>query len=419
MSSVHGLRRNSDFQRYSAAQAVSVLGSRLSFLAFPLLVLSLHGSAAQAGLIASCTLVARTACQLPAGQVADRFDRRRLMLGCDLVCLAAMGGVALMVSVHTTYFPLLLVVAVVSTVSDTFFSPAASVVVRDLVSENQLTEALGRSQTNSAAASLVGPLLGGWLFTVGPVVPFACDAVSYGLSAVLILGITRRPAEASAVGLADRRLTAGLRWLARQPMLQRVLLFAAVINLVGAATDVAIVVSLRGHGASGTVIGAVMACAGVGGLAGAAVSSRLVRLVGPARLLVLIGACWTGGFVVFAVFPGSAWVAGTVLVLLLALSPAAVVVIGQSLLGGVPKELMGRVGAAASLLMAGLSALGPVLVGAGFELAGQARTWLLLALLTGLATLVTGPPMLRSSTFLGGSAGRPEAAAQRSPERAV
>ena len=414
-----GLRRNGDYQRYSAARAVSILGSYLSFLAFPLLVLSLHGSAAQAGLIASCTLLARTLCQLPAGQVADHVDRRRLLLGCDLVCLAAMGGVALMVIVHTAYFPLLLLAAVVCTVSDTFFSPAASVMVRDLVSENQLTEALGRSQTTSSAASLIGPLLGGWLFTVGPVVPFACDAVSYGLSAVLILGVTRRSAEVAAGGPADRRLTAGLRWLARQPMLQRVLLFAAVINMVGAATDVAIVVSLRDHGTSGTVIGAVMAGAGVGGLAGAAVSSRLVRLLGPARLLVVIGACWTGGSVVFAVFPESAWVAGTVLVLLLALSPAAVVVIGQALLGGVPKELIGRVSAAASLMMAGLSALGPFLAGAGFELVGQAPTWLLLALFMGLVTLVTGPPMLRNGTFLSGSGGSPDAAEQRAPERVV
>ena len=420
MSPKPGLRHNGDFQRYSAARAVSTLGSHLSFLAFPLLVLSLSGSAAQAGLIASCTLLARTLCQLPAGQVADRVDRRRLLLGCDLVSLAAMGGVALMVAAHTTYFPLLLVAAVVCTVSDTFFSPAASVMVRDLVAENQLTEAIGRSQTNSAAATLVGPLLGGWLFTIGPVVPFACDTVSYGLSAVLILRVTgRRPAEVAAGGPKDRRLTAGLRWLSRQPMLRRALMFAAVINLVGAATDVAIVVSLRGHGTSGTVIGAVLACAGVGGLVGAAISSRLVRLVGPARLLVLIGAGWTGGFVVFAAFPLSAYTAGAVLVLMLALSPAAVVVIGQALLSGVPRELMGRVGAAASLLMAGLSALGPVLAGAGFELVGQAPTWLLLALLTGLATLVTGPQMLRSSTFLSGSGGSPDTVAQRAPERAV
>lgn len=134
-----------------------------------------------------------------------------------------------------------------------------------MVPEKDLTDALSRSQTAMASSSLIGPFLGGWLFTLDPILPFAVDAASYGVSALLLLRMGTLPSQKVPDTERDNRLTAGLRWLTHQRALLAALLFAAGINIVSAAAQTTMVVSLRQSGAGGTAIGAVMACAGVGG----------------------------------------------------------------------------------------------------------------------------------------------------------
>ena len=78
------LRGNRDFLLLWTAGTASGLGSQLTLVAYPLLVLSLGGTATQAGLVGTVGLLTRTLLRLPAGALADRWDRRRVMLGCDV-----------------------------------------------------------------------------------------------------------------------------------------------------------------------------------------------------------------------------------------------------------------------------------------------------------------------------------------------
>ncbi|WP_367123854.1 MFS transporter [Streptomyces phytohabitans] len=406
------LRTNADFRRFWLSTTLSTLGSQLSLLAFPLLVLSIGGSAAQAGTVATCSLVTRTVLRLPAGHLADRVDRRMIMVGADLVRFTALASIPLVAAVDELGQAQLLCVAVIEGAATAVFAPAATIAVRDVVPEKDLTDALSRNQAAVASSSLIGPFLGGWLFTLDPILPFAVDAGTYAVSAVLLLRIARRQPEEAVGAERDNRLTAGLRWLGGQRALLAALVFAAGINVVSAAAQTTMVVSLRQSGASGAAIGAVMGCAGVGALLGAAAAARLIKRIPASRLFLLIGFVWALGLAVFS-RTDDPWLIGPVLVVIVFFSPPAGIVVGRATLVLAPRDLLGRVSTATGLMMAGLASLGPVLAGSFVDRLGASSTWLALAGTAAVVTLLSAVPLLRETSLdddgTGGDAGDADA----------
>ncbi|HEV3013005.1 MAG TPA: MFS transporter, partial [Actinomycetota bacterium] len=85
------LRRNRDFLLLQAGQLLSGIGTQSGLIAYPLLVLAVTGSAAKAGLVGFARALSATVLALPAGVVADRWDRRRVMIGADVVRVLAVG----------------------------------------------------------------------------------------------------------------------------------------------------------------------------------------------------------------------------------------------------------------------------------------------------------------------------------------
>lgn len=407
------LRANRDFRRFWIGSALSTLGSQMSLIAFPLLVLALGEGAAEAGLVATCSLVTRFALRLPAGQLADRTDRRRLMLTTDLIRLVALGSIPVVAGLGGLHYPQLLLVAVVEGAATAVFSPASTIAVRDVVAEDQLSDALAKDQAALAAASLVGPFIGGWLFSVDRVLPFTADALSYAVSALLLLRMATRPQPAEPSGQRDDSALAGLRWLRRQPALLRALLFGALLNLAGSAAEVAVVVTLRGRHTGGTVIGLVMACAGIGAVLGSLAAPRVLKLLSPGRLFLVVGAIWAVGLGAFSVVDAP-WLVGPVLVLLILLTPPAGIVVGQALLTGSPRDLLGRVSTAANLLIAGLAAIGPAVTGVLLQDVGVSRTWLAFAVLIAAGTAVAAVPLLRGGPLAAPPAPAPAPAADDS-----
>jgi MFS family permease len=396
------LRSNRDFLRFWSADVISTSGSSISAIAVPLLVLTLGGSLARAGVVGSCGLVARLVCRLPAGQLADRVDRRWLMLAMDLIRMIVIGSIPLAAGLGRLGFGQLLVVAVAEGLASATFSAAAAIAMRDVVADEELATALSSSQAASSCVLLLGPMMGGFLFGIDRILPFAVDAVSYLLSAVLLVGITVRPPERpEAAAPPDRRMTAGLRWLGQQSQLLWLLAFVSVINLAGAALDVGIVISLRAQGETGSVIGSVMACLGVGGVVGAVLAPRLTEQLASGRLFLLTGVIWAAGFCVLASRPAVLLICAVLLVQLL-LVPAAVITLEKMVLVQCPREILGRVNTAIGTAMMGLAALGPLLIGFAMEDLGVTGAWLSLAGLAVLAVAVTARPLLRPGTPVGG-----------------
>jgi len=391
------LRDNVDFRRYWLGQAASDLGTQLSLVAFPLLVLALGGTPAQAGGIATGSLVARTVCRLPAGVLVDRLDRKRLMIGSDLIRATALGSIPLAVLFGGPEYPHLLVVAVVEGAAGSVFWPSAAASVRRLVVPHQLTAAMVRSQARVRAAALLGPALAGWLFTLHRLVPFFVDACSYLVSALLIGRISASlrpdPPSPSTDGKAaapDRRLSAGIRWFLAHRELRTMVAYGGVINLISVSTVLAVVVSANRHGHSATAIGLLVACVGVGALGGALLTSALLRRLSAPAVFLTLGAAWVVTFLVF-VGTSSPWVVGPLLATVYVLTAPSAVLIGKQLILGAPENLLGRVTTAADLLMSGLPALGPLLTGILLSTVGFNATWLALAALIAGATVVCLP----------------------------
>lgn len=386
------LSTNRDFQLFWTSQALSTLGSSMSLIAYPLLVLSMGGSPAQVGGVATCALVTRLLLRLPAGHFADRWDRRWVMLSTDLIRMCAMGGVPMAAAFGFLGYPLLLAVAAIEGAASAMFAPASTIAVRDIVPQPHLAKALARSQGATAAASMAGPFLGGAVYAIDPILPFTVDAASYAVSALLVLRISRSSVP-SIAATADRRTTAGIRWLAGQPMLLRTLLFATAINFVGTAAEVAFVVALTRRGTASTGIGLVMACAGIGAVLGSIAAPWIMKRMPAGKLLLGIGVLWTCGL---AALSGTSdpWILGPVLVLLMLLSPPAGILLGETMISGTPRELLGRVSTVANMFAGGLASAGPLLAGVILQGAGVPATWLTLAALAAAVTVVSAP-MLR------------------------
>jgi MFS family permease len=393
MKSTSALRSNRNFLRYWTADVISTLGSSISAIAVPLLALTLGGGVVRAGLIGTCGLIARLICRFPAGHLADRWDRRWMMLSADLIRMICIGSIPLVAVLGRVGFEQLLLVAVIEGSASALFSAAAGIAMRDVVADDEMVSALSSSQASSSTVMLIGPVIGGALFGFDRMLPFLVDAGSYLVSAVLLLGMTVRPPQRAPATL-DRRMTAGLRWLRRQPGLLWVLAFVSIINLAGSAVEVGIVITLQRRGEQGSAIGAVLACVGAGAIVGAVFAPRLIRLLPTGPLFLLTGVIWAVGFCVIATGPTVPAICA-VLVVLMLFTPAGVIMLEKAVIVQCPREILGRVNTAIGTGMMALASLGPVLIGIAIENLGVSQAWLLLAGLALFAVLLTGRPLLR------------------------
>lgn len=378
------LHRNRDFVLLWTSQTLSSVGTRASGIAFPLLVLTVTGSAAQAGAVGFAQTLPFAIWFLPAGAIVDRFDRRRIMLAAESIRAAAMLSLAVALVAGEFRLWHVLLVGFIEGTGFVFFELGEAAALPHLVPERQLPTALAQNQARQQAAELGGQPLGGLLFAIGRSVPFAVDALSYVVSFVAVALIRpdfqddRRPTPAPIV--AD--LTRGVRWLWHQPFLRALAALGAAANFVTSALVIIVVVKTRALGGSPAVVGLVMAAFGVGSLLGSALAPAIQRRFGGRRIVV--GTVATMAVSVAVLIPantpllvGVAFGGGAVA------SPAFNVMIGRYRYGLTPDELQGRVTSAFRVVAWSAIPLGPVAAGIGTERLGLAATT------SGLAVILT------------------------------
>jgi len=369
-----GLRGNRNFLLLWTGGVASSLGSQLTQFAYPLLALSLGASAAQAGLIGTAGLLTRTVLRLPAGALVDRWDRRRVMLRCDLVRAAVLTLVTVTLFADTVTVWLLVAASALESVFTVFFVPAERAALRTVVHVEQLPAALAVNEVRQHAAELAGPPLGGLLFGLARPLPFLGDAISYVYSFLAITFLRGVPMRAEptspAVGGLVRQIAAGLALTWRQPLLRAIALCVAGSNIVYTALLFGVIVVTRAEGASPASIGVMLGAAGVGGLLGAVAASRVIAAAAPAT--VLLGVFWTGALVIptMALRPTPTLIA-PLLALFMFLTPAANTVLVSSQMAITPADMQGRVFSSILFLSGAGGAAAPVLTGLLMEAAGS------------------------------------------------
>ena len=358
------------------AEAISLLGTRVSMIAIPWLVLVTTGSATRTGLVAAAELTPLVIFKATGGPLVDRVGPRRMAITADLLSMVTVGLIPLLHHSERLTFPLLLLLvaaggalrgpgdaavgAMVPSLSDSAGVPLERV--------TGLASAIERGSTMIGAA-----IAGGLVATAGAANAVAVDAVSFGVCAVLLMLTTR------GVGLASRpapavpgeqpasylsELRDGWDFLRHDPVLMSLCLMIAVTNLLDLAwSAVLLPVWARESGAGVAALGLVFAVWGgssmVGSLVAAAYGTRLPRFATYVVAFLITG---LPRFVLFAL--------GVPLWMILAMCVVGGCASGflNPVLGAVeferiPRELVGRVTALNSAICWSLMPLGGILGG--------------------------------------------------------
>jgi hypothetical protein len=387
-SALGALRANRNFRLLWIGQVLSDLGTQIGNLAYPLLVLALTHSALIAGTVGTAASGAAFAARLPAGALADRLDRRRTMVLCDAARMLALAALAALVVADAVSWPIVLVVAVVDRVGDTLFTPASMAALPLIVPDEHLEPAWAVTEGRQYAVNIVGPPLGGLLYTLGRAVPFAVDAVSYGISVVTSRRIRGDFASQSDVEL-QRGLWAealdGLKHLWQNPILRAVLIQAPLINFAVSGAIFTVILGLRKNGTSAVVIGVAEAVIMTGGLVGAVLAPQIRSRVSVRQALLLLTGTGTVAMLAAAAIMPSPAVA-VPLAVPLVLSPATNAALFALMLRGTPPAMHGRVTNSIMQVATALAALAPLASGLVVERASA--SWAMVLFAASLAVVV-------------------------------
>jgi MFS family permease len=376
------LRANRDFRLLWVGQTLSTLGGRISGVAFPLLVLAETGSPAKAGLVGLVANAPFVLLQLPAGAYVDRWNRRAVMLCADVGRAAAIGSLATAIALGRLTYPHILVVATVEGSLFVLFRLAEAAALRQVVpDEAQLADAIALNQARTYGTSLAGEPLGGLLFGVRAVLPFAADAVSY-LASLFTIAAIRTPLPASQRPVKrhlGREIAEGLAATWSNPFLRTSVLLTAGSDFVINGMFLILIVIVTEHGASPAQVGIMLAIGGAGGMLGALAAPFLARRIRSLRLIVS-GVVWIGvPLVGLAAVTTNPLLLGTLLGLILSVWPLYNAVVVARWMVEIPDRLMGRVQSVAALLGWAPVPLAPLVGGILIERVGGTRTVLIFA----------------------------------------
>ena len=383
-----------DYRRWWTANTVSALGTSISAISYPLLVLWSTGSTTWAGSVVAAELIGTLATTLVGGALADRVSRKAILIVAPLVQAAALGAVAALVAGGHAAVGLLLAAALVSGMAGGLAAGATNPALRRLVPKEQLGTATSQELGRDAVAGLVGAPLGGLLFSLTRWVPFAADALSF-LVASAGAALVRRPlgpdpTEDRPGVLAE--IAAGVRMVGQQPFLRFVVVWGSLLNMIAQGFTLLFIVLVRHRGGSPTAVGLAASVALLGAIVGAVVAPVVLRAVRARLVLVLAAWAFVASFAAVAVVPQPWQISAVLFVAMLAMVPLNVV-LESYLVRLVPDSHSGRVSAVTRFGGQALQWIGPLLAGGLAGLIGVPEAALVLMLLTvplAIALHVTG-----------------------------
>jgi MFS family permease len=357
------LRRNRDFMLLQVSQLLSSGGSQVTAIAYPLLVLSLTGSPAKAGIVAFARLLAMALLALPAGLAADHWSRRRQMLSAHAVRALAVGALGALILLDEIVFWAIPLVAFVEGSGAAVYSAAQAGALRAVVPKRQLPAAVAVVTGREATISLAAPPLGGALFGLSRALPFVVHAASYAFSTFALLAMRtpfeeERERDRSPVRL---RLAEGFRFLWNHPFQRTTAFLFGLSNFIGPGVLLAVIVIGKREGLSGGEVGLLLSVFGACLLLGAFLSPLVRRLL-PVRGVLLLE-LWTWvGCGLFLVSPNVYVLTASILPTALAIPATDSVVRGYQI-AMTPDRLLGRAESVRSTIALIPAPLGPLTAG--------------------------------------------------------
>lgn len=359
-------------------QSVSLVGDGVYTVAIAWQVYALSNAPTALAVVGIARTVPLVGVVLFAGALADRVDRRRLMIVGSAIPGAAIGLLAALALAGDVRLWELWAVSAAVGLGRAVAGPAGSAIVPEFVPETLLLQANSLEQfVRPLAMTLAGPALGGVLVAAaGAGSAFALDAGSFGFAVCALLAIRYRPARRERVEsslLGDLR--DGIRYVRGQTWIWGTLACASVwVLLLIPSFDVLVPYVVKndlGEGARG--FGLVFAAGGLGAIVAALATSRIGI---PRRNVTVMLVAW-GASCAATIAIGlaqSGWQAGLAFALVEALLTVGEIIWITLLQRLVPGELLGRVRSLDWLLSVGLVPLGFAVVGPIADAVGARAT---------------------------------------------
>jgi MFS family permease len=268
------------------AEVVSVLGSRMTYLALPWFVLVTTGSAGKMSFVLAAQMLPMALLGIPSGTVVERFGGRTTMLVSDFARTPLMAAIPLLHAAGLLSFPLLLAFVFLLGVFMPPYFASQRVVLPELVGEDErlMSQANSAIEGGTGLASLAGPALAGLLipFLGAPNVLYV-DAATFLASFLIVLVLVprRRP-----LGVpAQHGVLAGLRFVFHDGLLGPLTVTLVGFGLLGSALSAGLpVFAYEAFHGSSRVAGLFYASLAAGAVVGSIVAVVVVRRVAPLRL---------------------------------------------------------------------------------------------------------------------------------------
>ena len=355
------LRRSPSFGLLFLATAGSSFGTYLAAIVLTVDVYDRTGSGVWVAALLIADFLPIVLIGLLLGPLVDRLSRRRLMVVSDL---ARVGVFAALPFVDE---PAAIVgLAAVAGIATGFFRPAVFAGLPNLVPDEELTNANSLLQTVETIAWMVGPVVGGLMLTTwSPSVPYAVNAVTFLVSAILVSRIPDRAlrSEESLTRGHWRDVADGFRLVLTSAPLRTVLIVWNVVLLGSAAINVAEVVFAKETLDSGNIgFGILVAASGVGLAVGSYLAAPSLGVLGLRRhyacAVALMALGWGG-----AALSPTIWIAVPLVVIGAAGNGAAIISNQLLVQRGAPDRYRGR--ALATIMSTNYAILGLAMAAAG------------------------------------------------------
>lgn len=393
------MRLGGQFWRFWAAAVAVNLGDGIRLAAFPLVAASLTDDPFLVAAVAAATALPWLVTGLIAGAWADRYSARLLLASADALRLGVLAMLVVLLLADAATPLLLGVSAFLVGVGETIRDTTAQTIVPRLVPGALIERANGRLAAGEIVANeFIGPLLGGLLFAVGAALPFVANSAVLVFAILLVLGLPVLALPATAATSVDgsrRRVSVGVRWVARHEVLRPLVLVGALVALADSAWFAVFVVYVQDRLDLGaTAFGGLIAVGAAGGLCGSLLADRMIGRTRH-RMVIL------GGIAAAAISPAllliapSVWLAATVVLITsagFAVFNVAVISLRHRL---TPPDLLGRVVAVSRTAILGAAAFGALAGGVAATAFGLDAPLVLAAVLgvvAFMAWLATSPP---------------------------
>lgn len=395
-----GLWRDRDFRLVLGGQGVSAFGDAITFTALPLIVVSLTGSGLTMGIVGILSTLPDLLFGLPAGALADRWDRRRLIIAADLGRALLTALIPLAYLLGWPVLPVILLVVFPINCLRALFLAGWTSMMPALVGRDQVGKASSYTEAVFSLSFILGPALAGILVTtIGPGPTLLIDAGTFAFSAFAMTQV-HRTLRADRAGQQPRLLRdigEGLRYLVHERTLRVAVGFAGLVSVTTAPLATAAIFYLSvDRGASSETVGLMLALFSVGYLVGALLASRATK--GRLGALMLVANAVTA-FAVAAFALVEVPVVQGVMVFLTGASQALWLVPYITLRSTItPDALLGRVSSTTRVVTLGLAPVGMLLGGLALDSLGGSATLVLMAIIAAAASaLFSLSPALRAA----------------------